>query len=41
MYQLTYLLQTHARAGGPVSVPVPDGFQVNPLENVPLAVVHR
>jgi hypothetical protein len=40
MYQVTYLVQQHILEGGPVPVPVPDGVQVNPLENVGLVYVH-
>ena len=40
MFQITYLVQKHALEGGPVKIPVPGGLPVNPLEDVPLVVVH-
>jgi hypothetical protein len=40
MFQVTYLVQEHALEGGPVKIPVPGGQPVNPLEDVPLVVIH-
>jgi hypothetical protein len=40
MFQITYLVQEHALGGGPVNIPVPGGLPVNPLENVPVVVIH-